>query len=137
MTYSPGETLAPFLDSVAGATRREVRVVMADNGSRDGVPEAEAAAGRAVLLPTGGNLGYGTAANLGAQGFDGKWLVVANPDVEWCPGSLDTLLEAALRWPHAGCLGPAIRTPDAQLYPSARAFPSLGRGTGHAVFGWI
>jgi N-acetylglucosaminyl-diphospho-decaprenol L-rhamnosyltransferase len=86
---------------------------------------------------TGGNLGYGTAANLGADGFTGQWLVVANPDVAFAPGSLDALLDAATRWPRAGCLGPAIRTPGGRLYPSARAFPSLGRGIGHAVFGWV
>jgi N-acetylglucosaminyl-diphospho-decaprenol L-rhamnosyltransferase len=63
-------------------------------------------------------------------------VVVANPDVVWSPGSLDDLLDAAARWPRAGCLGPAIRTPDGRLYPSARAFPSLGRGIGHALCGW-
>jgi len=88
------------------------------------------------LLETGGNLGYGKAANLGASGFEGDWLVVANPDVQWADGALDELLNAAARWPSAGCLGPAIRTTDGKLYPSARAFPSLGRGLGHAVFGW-
>ena len=62
--------------------------------------------------------------------------MVANPDVAWSPGSLDALLEAADRWPRAGCLGPGIRTGDDLLYPSARALPSLGRGTGHALLGW-
>ena len=135
VTYFPGDSLGTFLTSLATATTRPYDVVLADNGSTDGAPEAAVGPG-VRLLPTGGNLGYGTAANLGAQDADGEWLVVANPDVEWSPGSLDDLLEAALRWPHAGCLGPAIRTPDGQLYPSARAFPSLGRGIGHAVLGW-
>ena len=88
------------------------------------------------LLETGGNLGYGRAANLGASGARTPWLVVANPDITWAPGALDVLLDAAERWPRAGCLGPAIRTPDGELYPSARAFPSLVRGTGHALLGW-
>ena len=89
-----------------------------------------------TLLRTGGNVGYGRAANLGASGFAGDWLVVANPDVVWSRGALDALLAAGERWPAAGCLGPAIRTPDDRLYPSARAFPSLGRGIGHALLGW-
>ena len=135
VTYSPGESLAAFLSSLSTATTRPYEVVLADNGSTDGVPEAAVGPG-VRLLPTGGNLGYGKAANLGASGFDGEWLVVANPDVTWAPGALDALLAAAGRWPRAGCLGPAIRTPDGQLYPSARAFPSLGRGIGHALFGW-
>jgi len=133
VTFSPGDSLASFLTSLSCATPYDV--VLADNGSTDGSPAAAVGPG-VRLLPTGGNLGYGRAANLGASGAADDWLVVANPDVTWSPGALDGLLAAAQRWPRAGCLGPAIRTPAGQLYPSARAFPSLGRGTAHAVFGW-
>ncbi|HVE73468.1 MAG TPA: glycosyltransferase family 2 protein [Mycobacteriales bacterium] len=136
VTYSPGETLAGFLDTLAHATDAPYDVVLADNGSTDGAPEEAAARPKVSLLRTGANLGYGRAANLGAAGATSDWLLVANPDLVWEPGSLDELLSAAKRWPRAGCLGPAIRTPDGQLYPSARAFPSLGRGTGHALLGW-
>ncbi len=135
VTWSPGTSLPAFLSSLREATTSPYEVVLADNGSTDGAPEAAQGPG-VRLLRTGGNLGYGRAANLGASGFAGEWLVVANPDVVWAPGALDELLEAGRRWRGAGCLGPAIRTPDAQLYPSARAFPSLGRGIGHALFGW-
>jgi len=136
VTYSPGNSLPAFLSSLASATTRPYEVVLADNGSTDGAPEAAVRPG-VRLLPTGGNVGYGRAANLGASGFAGEWLVIANPDVTWSPGSLDALLDAGLRWPHAGCLGPGILTPAGQLFPSARAFPSLGRGAGHALFGWV
>jgi len=135
VTYSPGASLGAFLTSLATATTAPYDVVLADNGSVDGAPEAAVGPG-VRLLRTGGNLGYGRAANAGAAGAATDFLVVANPDVEWAPGSLDELLAAADRWPQAGCLGPAIRTPDGQLYPSARAFPSLGRGIGHALCGW-
>lgn len=137
VTYQPGETLAGFLDSLAQATGATTAVVMADNGSTDGTPEAARAAGRGVLLPTGANLGYGGAANRGASLGSHDWLVVANPDLQWGPGSLDELLSAAARWPDAGAVGPMIVSPDGSLYPSARALPSLGRGVGHAVFGWV
>jgi N-acetylglucosaminyl-diphospho-decaprenol L-rhamnosyltransferase len=135
VTYSPGDALAGFLGSLQTATSSAYDVVLADNGSVDGAPEAAVGPG-VTLLRTGGNLGYGRAANAGAAAATAEWLVVANPDVLWSPGSLDVLLEASGRWPQAACLGPAIRTPDGRLYPSARAFPSLGRGVGHALFGW-
>ncbi len=135
VTYSPGPALTDFLASLRTATSRPYDVVLADNGSDDGAPEA-AVGPQVRMLVTGGNVGYGRAANLGASGATAQWLVVANPDVVWSPGSLDELLDAGQRWPRAGCLGPGIRTPDGRLYPSARAFPSLGRGIGHAVFGW-
>ena len=136
VTYSPGETLPRFLDSLAGASSRPGRVVLADNGSTDGVPQAEAAAGRARLLPTGGNLGYGSAANRGVAAGSARWVVVANPDIAWLPGSLDALLAAGRRHPGGGAFGPLVEDPDGRLYPSARALPSLGRGIGHALLGW-
>jgi len=135
VTYSPGETLETFLDSLVKATARPVQVVLADNGSVDGAPERAAQRAEVRLLRIGENVGYGTAANRGIAelGPEVGWVVVANPDVEWHPGSLDELLAAAERWPRAAALGPLIREPGGAVYPSARLLPSLGRGIGHAV----
>jgi len=66
---------------------------------------------------------------------ESEFVVVANPDVQWGPRSIDLLLEAAERWPRAGSLGPLIRDPDGSVYPSARHLPSLIRGGMHAVVG--
>ncbi|ATE57208.1 MULTISPECIES: glycosyltransferase family 2 protein [Actinosynnema] len=137
VTYSPGDTLDRFLDTLAGATTRPVRVVLADNGSTDGVPERAAADRDDVeFVPTGGNLGYGGGANRGVAALDDSigWIVIANPDLEWGEGSLDRLLDAATRWPRGGAFGPLVREPDGEVYPSARLLPSLGRGIGHALF---
>ncbi|MFD1150150.1 glycosyltransferase family 2 protein [Saccharothrix hoggarensis] len=137
VTYSPGETLDTFLSTLSSATTRPVSVVLADNGSTDGVPERAAAEHEHVtFLPTGGNLGYGAGANRGVASLPDSvgWVVVANPDLSWGVGSLDALLEAAKRWPRGGAFGPLIREPSGALYPSARLLPSLGRGLGHAVF---
>ncbi|MDX1874286.1 glycosyltransferase family 2 protein [Mycolicibacterium sp. 120266] len=138
VTYSPGPHLDRFLASLAHATERPVTVVMADNGSTDGSPEEAVQRYPNVrLFHTGSNLGYGTAVNRAVAEFvtDGDWLVVANPDVQWGPDSIDELLAAAQRWPAAGSLGPLIRDPDGTVYPSARHQPSLIRGGMHAVIG--
>ena len=138
VTYSPGASLEGFLDSLAGATDRPVDVVLADNGSTDGVAEAAARSrGDVRFLPTGGNIGYGPAVNAGLADVREGWALVANPDVVFDPGSLDELLAVAARWPRAATVGPAIRTPEGDLYPSARDLPSLTTGAGHAVFGWV
>ena len=138
VTYSPGLHLDRFLASLAHATERPVTVIMADNGSTDGAPEAaEQRYPDVVLMRTGGNLGYGTAVNRAVEKYvtDGDWFIVANPDVQWGPGSIDAMLEAVGRWPAAGSLGPLIRDPDGTVYPSARHQPSLIRGGMHAVVG--
>ncbi|RKT85431.1 N-acetylglucosaminyl-diphospho-decaprenol L-rhamnosyltransferase [Saccharopolyspora antimicrobica] len=140
VTYSPGETLGRFLDTLERATDRRPRVILADNGSTDGEPE-RAAEERADVdfVPTGGNLGYGSGANRGVAQLSSEygWVVIANPDLEWQPGSLDELLAAAKRWPRGGSFGPLIKEPGGEVYPSARMLPSIGRGAGHAVFGKV
>jgi N-acetylglucosaminyl-diphospho-decaprenol L-rhamnosyltransferase len=137
VTYSPGSSLDHFLDTLEKATERPYQVVLADNGSTDGVPERAASTRTGLtLVHTGGNVGYGRAVNAGMPAVPGEWVLIANPDVTFEPGSLDTLAAAAERWPRAGALGPAILSPDGSLYPSARSLPSLGRGIGHALCGW-
>ena len=71
----------------------------------------------------------------GRRRYVDEWVIVANPDVQWGPGSIDALLDAAARWPRAGALGPLIRDPDGSVYPSARHLPSLIRGGMHALLG--
>jgi N-acetylglucosaminyl-diphospho-decaprenol L-rhamnosyltransferase len=135
VTYSPGDTLPGFVESLSTATTRPVELVLADNGSTDGAPERAVATHPHVrLLRTGGNVGYGAAANAGLSDVTEGWALVANPDVRFEPGSVDELLDVAARWPRAATVGPAIRTPEGELYPSARDLPALGTGTGHALF---
>jgi N-acetylglucosaminyl-diphospho-decaprenol L-rhamnosyltransferase len=138
VTYSPGDALDGFLTSLSAATTRPVDVVLADNGSTDGAPQQAAVRYPHVrVLPTGGNIGYGPAANVGLADRQTGWALVANPDIRFEPGSVDELLDVAKRWPRAATVGPAIRTPDGQLYPSARDLPSLSTGIGHALLGWV
>jgi N-acetylglucosaminyl-diphospho-decaprenol L-rhamnosyltransferase len=137
VTYSPGPALDDFLESLGAATEVPVDVVLADNGSTDGAPERAVARHPHVrMLRTGGNVGYGAAANAGLAGLVSGYAIVANPDLRFEPGSIDELLEVARRWPRAATVGPAIRTPDGDLYPSARDLPRLSTGAGHALLGW-
>jgi N-acetylglucosaminyl-diphospho-decaprenol L-rhamnosyltransferase len=138
VTYSPGDTLAAMLDSLPAACSRPVSVVLADNGSTDGSVEAAATRPGVRLLRTGGNLGYGAAANAGVQVLDPAidWVVVTNPDLVFGERAIDALLAAAARHPEAGAFGPTIATPDGNVYPSARHLPSIGAGVGHALLGW-
>lgn len=139
VTYSPGSHLDRFLSSLTVATDRPLSVVIADNGSSDGTPEeaVERYPGTR-LLRTGANLGYGTAVNRAVATVppDQEFILIANPDVTWGPGSIDALTDAIGRWPRAATLGPLIRDPDGSVYPSARHLPSLIRGGMHAVVGF-
>lgn len=147
VTYSPGRHLRAFLDSLSGATARGVHVVLADNGSTDGVPEKAASTSDFVeYLPTGGNFGYGTGMNVGARhlrpardagDIDAQYLLLSNPDVVFGEGSVDAMIACMQRHPDAAAVGPRIVEPDGTIYPSARAVPTLSNGIGHALFGQI
>jgi len=140
VTYSPGPHLDRFLATLSHATERSVSVLIADNGSTDGAPQAAVERYPGVrVFSTGSNLGYGSAVNRAIAQLDDadEWVVVANPDVQWGPGSIDALLDAAARWPRAATLGPLVNDPDGSVYPSARHLPSLVRGGMHAVVGPI
>jgi N-acetylglucosaminyl-diphospho-decaprenol L-rhamnosyltransferase len=136
VSYGSGEVLPAFLDSLAGASTRPFEVVIADNGPQSGTLAELDRRPHVRVAATGANLGYGRGANFGVALTTSEWVLIANPDIEWQPGSIDELLAAAKRWPGAGSLGPLIRTVDGEIYPSARDLPSLGRGIGHALLGW-
>ncbi|SDJ35013.1 N-acetylglucosaminyl-diphospho-decaprenol L-rhamnosyltransferase [Frankineae bacterium MT45] len=141
VTFAPGDSLGTFLDSLLSASAGgPPQVVLADNGEGEQLDPVVAAAAEerpwVRVVRTGANLGYGSAVNIAAATVESEFIVVANPDVVWSPGSLDVLLAAARRWPQAGSFGPRILTEGGDVYPSARALPSLGRGIGHAICGW-
>ncbi|CAM2895922.1 glycosyltransferase family 2 protein [Actinomyces slackii] len=137
VAYNPGRELERFLASVRDATSLPLRIVIADNGAQHDVVEAAARKHGARVVGDGRNRGYGAGANLAAADLDEDWIVVANPDLVWEPGSLDTLIEAARANPRAGALGPRLLNPDGTVYPSGRALPSLFKGAGHALLGRI
>lgn len=137
VTYRAGTELEDLARSLRTATRRRWTLVLVENGPDASAVEHVAREHGGTAVATGRNLGYGTAANVGARDGDEPWIVVVNPDVVWHEGSLDALLDAADRHSRAGSLGPALRNTDGTPYPSARELPSLRQGAGHALLGRI
>jgi N-acetylglucosaminyl-diphospho-decaprenol L-rhamnosyltransferase len=114
-------------------------VVVVENGSDAGT-EAEARAGGADWIETGHNVGYGRAANLGAQQkgvADSDYVLICNADIEIEPGSVAILAAALDADPSLGAVGPRILNTDGTLYPSARTFPNLVDAMGHGLLGLL
>lgn len=139
VSYDSADVLPGFLSSLRDAG--DVGdVVVVDNATPEPGALAEiVAAGGARLLALETNRGYGGAANAGVAtlGADVDLVLIANPDIEFAPGSLDVLAAAALATPQAGSVGPLVLQPDGRPYPSARNLPSLRTGIGHALFGTV
>ncbi|AMM21716.1 N-acetylglucosaminyl-diphospho-decaprenol L-rhamnosyltransferase [Frondihabitans sp. PAMC 28766] len=140
ITYSPGDTLEQFIRSFETEQSAGSDIVVVDNGSTDGAPERAAEQHSGVrLIHAPGNVGYGSAANIGVRSLDPgvEWVLVCNPDTQVTPGAVDHLVEAAKAHPRAGVLGPRILEPDQTVYPSARSLPSIRTGIGHAVLSGV
>ena len=134
--YDSGACLLRCVASLRAAGISEVVVV--DNCSTDGSLEDLAAADAAVaVVPAGRNLGYGSAANLGAARTSADHVLVCNPDLVVEPECVGRLVEVLDREPACAIVGPRIDNPDGTRYPSARAFPSWAVAAGHAFLGPI
>ena len=136
VTYCPGAALGTFVETLRNATSTPIEILLVDNGSTDGSVEELIEREDVRLIRVGSNVGYGVAANLGVADTVTDFVVVANPDVEWYPNALDELFAAAQRWPEGAAFGPLVVTAHGDVYPSARALPSLINGIGHALLGW-
>jgi len=140
ITYSPGQTLFDFIESLRSESFPPHQIVVVDNGSTDGAPEKAARDyDHVTLVHSPGNVGYGAAANLGVASLAPsiEWVLICNPDTQVTPGAVETLLRAGREHPEAAVLGPRITEPDGSVYPSARALPAIRTGIGHAVFSGI
>jgi N-acetylglucosaminyl-diphospho-decaprenol L-rhamnosyltransferase len=113
-------------------------VVVVDNASSDGSEAVLAAADPdSRFLPTGSNLGFGRAANLGVADTAAGYVLILNPDTIVEPGTTKALAAALDRDPRLAAVGPRLDNPDGTLYPSARRFPKLTDAVGHAFLGYV
>lgn len=137
VTYNTGQTLVPFLDSLATASAHPLTAVIVDNASADlALERTVAKAHGAVLLELEQNRGYGGGVTAGVDAYGDvvDYILITNPDVSFSPGSIDVLIGAAEARADAGAVGPRILDANGTVYPSARNLPSLRNGVGHAIF---
>ena len=89
-----------------------VEVIVVDNASRDGVPQAVARAHegdeRVRVICNRANLGFGPAVNVGARLAQGDTLLVLNPDCMLQPDSLAGMLDVLHAHTDAGVVGAEV-----------------------------
>jgi GT2 family glycosyltransferase len=104
VSYESGPTLARCLERLAAQTFTDFEILLVDNASTDGAPQAAAAADPAIrFLRPGANLGFAAGNNLAAREARGRWLVLLNPDAYARPDWLEALLAGADRHPDVRC----------------------------------
>jgi GT2 family glycosyltransferase len=88
------DLLVRLLDSLEAQTQPAAELLVVDNGSQDGAPEAAHDRGARVIA-MGRNAGFAEAVNRGIQESRGEWVAILNSDVEMAPDYLARLLAAA------------------------------------------
>jgi hypothetical protein len=94
VNYNGGGKLVDCLQSVVERLPGDSEVIVVDNASTDGSPEAAASRFPTVeVVRSPVNVGYGSGNNLGAASARGRSLVFLNPDTVAERGWLEALLE--------------------------------------------
>jgi N-acetylglucosaminyl-diphospho-decaprenol L-rhamnosyltransferase len=109
------------------------QIVVVDNASHGGVPEALASLPSGLrLVPQPDNLGFAAGVNAGWRVARSPWLLLLNPDVEVARGFLGRVCTQLARY-HANPYGPpgivgfGLVNPDGSRQGSVGAFPTLAR----------
>lgn len=104
----------------------DIEFLVVDNASRDREELVRICRGRgARLLCLSRNLGYGTAFNRGYARSRGRYVAVANPDLEFSTPALSGVVKFMDARPEVGAVSPQLYYGDGTPQPSARRFPRL------------
>jgi N-acetylglucosaminyl-diphospho-decaprenol L-rhamnosyltransferase len=136
VNYNAGPSLAVCVVSLESEGVGEIVVV--DNASSDdsmALLAGEKTSASSLRAAT--NVGYGSGANLGAQGADSTFLLVCNPDLVVRQGAVRRLVEVFGEQPEVALVGPMLLETSGHVYPSGREFPGLSESIGHGFLGMV
>jgi GT2 family glycosyltransferase len=104
VSYQSGPTLARCLEALKAQTFTDFEILLVDNASTDGAPQAAVAADPTLrFLQPGANLGFAAGNNLAAREARGRWLVLLNPDAYARPDWLEAMVAGTARHPRVRC----------------------------------
>ncbi|MDB3946405.1 glycosyltransferase family 2 protein, partial [Gammaproteobacteria bacterium] len=107
VNYNSGEFLAESVLNLKSLSD-EVEIIVVDNGSSDKSADYLSADKSVKLFCVGENLGFGAAANIGAQLAVGKYLLFLNPDAFPLPGTIAKMANHLDVSPGSGACGAFI-----------------------------
>ena len=118
--------LLEALQSLLPLAAVESEVILVDNASTDGGPEAAVAAFPDLhVIRNATNLGFAAAVNVGLRASRHPLALLLNPDTHVLDDAVVRLVDYADATPKAGIVGPRVLNEDGSVQPSRFRFPSL------------
>ncbi len=122
--------LSTVFDHAGTAT---LDVVVVDNESSDGTRELVESRFPGARIVDSVNRGFGHGNNRGLETTTARYVLFLNPDTEILAGTFGRLVEMLDERPEVGLVGARQLTPEGDLFPTLRRFPSAGRALGEAL----
>ena len=120
ISYNTREMTLACLASVYAETKTPFELIVVDNASTDGSPEAIAAEfPQVTLIAETTNHGFAPAHDVALHHASAPWLLLLNPDTIVLDGALDALLAHAKDTPDAGIWGGRTLYGDRSLNPTS------------------
>jgi GT2 family glycosyltransferase len=126
LSWNDKEHLIGLLESLQGASRRTMEVIVVDNASTDGSPElVESRFPEVKVIRNKENVGFPRGNNMGVRASSGKYVFVLNSDIKVLGKCVDILVDYMEEHPDIGMLGPRVLNADGTHQSSCRRNPTL------------
>ena len=127
VNWNTREAVTSCLDALPASVVGELRyeVIVVDNGSVDGSPEALDEQCDIALIKNEENLGFAAAVNQAYARSSGEFILLLNSDVDLTPGSLSALLGFLHNHPDVAGVGPLYLNPDGSPQPFHFRLPTF------------
>lgn len=129
VTHQSAADLPRLADALLGQLREDDELVVVDNASKDGTPDAaRASLASAIVVETGANLGFAAGCHAGAQATRVPLLLFLNPDCRPQPGFLERLRRASATHPDWAAWQAAVLLDEGHINTSGGVIHYLGIG---------